>query len=456
MKYKKKKYIANIFKINESNLKNNQIKYFYTKRNELCCNFKNLKPFFNDIEEYEYKKLAIKINELYKDNKYNKFIVNFLKHISSLKIDNQPLKIFNNDIYLNYLMVLYTQCRKKIKKTTIWPISNITNNNLNKKFKDRKIYAIKKIKLTSKAVQNLIYQMYAYTNEYKTIDDIKEYSKKLGWTDEKKVKYIKIYLYEGNDLNIDESHTTNTFMEAIVLTKIYFNKNSIDFLHLQLLDRVISSQFRQCKILLNTYINYLYSNIDLFDIDKFLILSGAILFTYGIRRCSDIDFFIGDNPSYIRTDNFIEKIDNFYLNEKTKFFFTDGYTKLIPDLYWKNFWEEWHIEWANLFGAEHISETIFNPEYHYYYMGLKLLYLDADIARRNVRGRPAAVADLIMINRLLGKNININPIPKKTIRYDVITEISKNKFINTIKFWLKKKYRVNEKPNNLKKIVKFI
>ena len=59
------------------------------------------------------------------------------------------------------------------------------------------------------------------------------------------------------------------------------------------------------------FINYLFRNIDLFDIDKFLILSGSVLYSHGIRQCSDVDFFINHNPKVIKTPNFKNKIETF-------------------------------------------------------------------------------------------------------------------------------------------------
>ena len=102
-----------------------------------------------------------------------------------------------------------------------------------------------------------------------------------------------------------------------------------------------------------------------------------------------------------------------------------------------------------------MSETIFNPKYHYYFMGVKMLYLDADLARRNVRGRPAAVADLLKANELLGLDVKIKPVPKETIKLGVITKTTPDKFLDIVKYWLKRRYQTNVTVDELKELVNF-
>ena len=273
---------------------------------------------------------------------------------------------------------------------------------------------------------------------------------------------IYIFVYEGPDIKLENSHTTKTFIEAINLSKIYFNKNSIDFLNNQILENISINKLNYSNIIFNTFITYLFKNIELFDIDKFLLFSGIILKIYGIRQCTDIDFYIWDNIKEIKTKNFLNKIETKLLNKDTKFYFIDGFTKFINNnKYWNKYWDDdWYIEWANMFGANHISETVFNPKYHFYYLGLKFITLDAEITKRKKRHRPAAVADLIMINKLLNKNIIIDPIPKKILdvntNYTKYKIINKYKFLNTLKYYLKSKYNKHYHMEQLKEMVKFL
>ena len=454
----KKEFLNNnLKKLKDENIKDINIDDYYTNDVEVCCNFDNLKTYADYIGKFQFKKLVKYIFDNYKDVKYNNFIIDFYEEIK--KINEDTLMIPNDNIYLNQLMIYYTQCRPKIKILTLFS----TKDNIEdivKKFRNVDLYASKVIKMNFKSIKNLIYQMYAYTKEYKDIESIKKYVKQLGY-EKDTIKPIYVFVYEGNNIKIDNSHNTNTFMEAITLSKIYFNKNSLNFLKEQLLERHISKKIKHCKIIFNTFIKYLFTNIELFDIDKFLIFSGYILNSYGIRTCSDIDLLIWDKPKKIVTKDFLKKIDKKLFNKHTKLFYVDGSTKLIDkNKYWKDFWDtEWHLKWAQLFGSQHISETYFNPKYHFYYMGIKMIILDAEIERRNQRYRPAGVTDIIMINKLLNKNIKINSIPSKILdvntNYKEYKKNNKYKFLNTVRYWLRVKYNQYISIQELENIVKF-
>ncbi len=88
-------------------------------------------------------------------------------------------------------------------------------------------------------------------------------------------------------------------------------------------------------------------------------------------------------------------------------------------------------------------------------MGVKMMILDSDIVRRNVRYRPAAVADLIIVNKLLNKKIKINKIKKESLKLGEVEKIVPDKFLNTVQCWLAKRYQTKMSITELKKLVKF-
>jgi hypothetical protein len=169
---------------------------------------------------------------------------------------------------------------------------------------------------------------------------------------------------------------------------------------------------------------------------KFLLLAGSVLAIHGIRRSSDIDFFISNLPESADTST-ISKITDIFMKDNEKLFFFDGYH---PKVRWEEFWSDWHKEWAGYFGANSMLECVHNPKYHFYFCGVKCIILQAEIERRNIRSRPAAVVDLIMINRLLNKSIKLKPIKNDTIKNNIIKNKGKSEFINTMNHWIKKKY----------------
>lgn len=466
----KKDKLLKLYKVNDSDIKSYHLNYFYLDYPIQCCDFKNINPYFNHIKPYQYSLLAKKIFLTYKNVEPNNFFIKFVNKTSKI---NQSIIKPKDNIYLNQLVLTYSQCRPNCKILTKFPNCNYSDLKIQEILKNRNymIYAIKKIRLNTKAAHSLIYQMYAYHYKLKKMSHIEKYCEKMGWIGDNADEYITVFLIEQNNktnisnrsnkktndekMYIPYCHMSDSFMNTIVLSKIYFNENSIKFLHTQLLDNILSNRFKKCNILLNSFVNYLFKNIELFDIDKFMVISGSVLYSHGLRQCSDVDFFINDNPKIFKTTNFVNKIEKYLLNENTKFFFTDGYTKLIPNLYWKDFWIDWHSEWASTFGASNMIETIYDPKFHYYYMGIKYLIIDAEVNRRNLRGRPNALSDLIAYNKLLNKNIKINPVKKETIKDDVVTKTTESKFLSVLQWSLQYKYQIKMSIDELKKIVKF-
>ncbi len=50
---KKKQYLSKFFKVPLKDIGDSHVQYFYTNDKRMCCNFNNLKPFFDNIEPYE-------------------------------------------------------------------------------------------------------------------------------------------------------------------------------------------------------------------------------------------------------------------------------------------------------------------------------------------------------------------------------------------------------------------
>jgi hypothetical protein len=147
------------------------------------------------------------------------------------------------------------------------------------------------------------------------------------------------------------------------------------------------------------------------------------------------------------------KIEKYLINDNKKFPFIDAYS---PNLKWLDFWGEWHPKWANDFGAKNMLETIHNPQYHFYFMGVKFIILEAEISRRNLRSRPSAIADLIMIDKLMNIKVNINPIETKIIKDNKVIKYPKQYFANYVKSYLWKKYHYVMSINDINKYIHFI
>jgi hypothetical protein len=161
---------------------------------------------------------------------------------------------------------------------------------------------------------------------------------------------------------------------------------------------------------------------------------------------NDIDIYIHNEPMSIKFKDSVNK----YLYGNNNFKFADISIKGFGE--WvdggkKEYLSEWFgKEWPNMYGSESMDETVFNPDFHYYYFGLKIIMIKADIVRRIKRSRPASFADLIAIKKFIYSDLEIPKIPdgfwyqneyKKYTR-DVIF-----KMINTVKNYLRHRYNIN-------------
>jgi hypothetical protein len=114
--------------------------------------------------------------------------------------------------------------------------------------------------------------------------------------------------------------------------------------------------------------------------------------------------------------------------------------------------------WPELYGARNMTETIFDPKFHYHYNGLKIININADIKRRIRRARPAAYADLIAMQRIIQQPIDISPIPRGhwiNNKYEEFNDQIIDQMYVTIKKYLKKRYNINMTIEEIRQLVQF-
>ena len=425
-------FLKKIFNVDSKvKIDDKNIKLIYLNAVEWCCNYKPL-PLISGIGPFEWDKMISSLKNIYDDNLFK----------GEFNYGKDTLNI-TDDIMLNELMLRYIQCRPNIKILTQFSSKklNFTVNNL---------YGIKKLKLSSKEIECLLYQLFCLTTKFKKYDEINSFVKLLN------TNTITIYVYEGNSHNIGHDTTqdiiSDNFITAIHHGQLYFNNNSLSLLKDMLLERYLDQSFFKSRLLINTLKKMMFiRKLTLLEQSKVIIVGGNVLASYGLRPSRDLDVIVSDIPQSL-DDSFISKTHDIFFNENSKLFFIDFFH---PKVKWEQFWKEWHIEWANMFGANNILECVHNPKFHYYFCGVKFIILDAEIARRNVRYRPASITDLLMINHFLHKNIKLNPIPQKTIKMDKETITTSEEFIKTTKYWAKTKYNVSLTDSQIS-LIKFI
>jgi len=115
-------------------------------------------------------------------------------------------------------------------------------------------------------------------------------------------------------------HITDTKEEAIRVARVVFNDNSIHFLNYAKPNRYISTHKK-----IDRFKEFILKNKLCFN--DVVLDGGIVLSAYGLRECSDIDYFVDDNEKLEYNDDELEYHDDEKLeliyNPKNYFYFND-------------------------------------------------------------------------------------------------------------------------------------
>ena len=213
--------------------------------------------------------------------------------------------------------------------------------------------------------------------------------------------------------------------EKLTVSTTFFNQTSLDFLDKQLLSSFLNLKFKRSRYIFLKYRDWLFNNTLLTDQPKYMLFSSVVLFLLGLRNCNDLDLYV----DRIKDDD-VEKIDENLISNEA-FNFMD--ISIKGTKYWKHYWDRWLMEWSTNVGASSFNEILSNPKYHFHFLGVKIISIECDIKRRQLRNRPRAIADLIALNQMLGMKITIPRMPRNIYTYQNLNEISEDELSNLIK-----------------------
>jgi hypothetical protein len=469
----------------------------------------NLNPLFPTNKYLDFKSPLEKLYKYYKVN-YFKKLLQFLNE-TTFELKEDIIYINSDDYELNQILYYYLYNFKNILTLNIWPINKkLFNSDVNfKKLisllkNNGKIHFIKKMEISKKEALPLFFQLYSDKKGMKNKNSILNKVIECGWSDsntninikkdvmiifyepsnikllsgkDSKLKTdIRLLLTDINNKNVTKNniniksylHVNDTFLQTIEIASIYLNKTNFDLFNTMNFDRFMSFIHFRGKIMFLMFKKLLYDNFETIDLFRILIFSSYILFLIGLRNPSDLDVIIYHKPEKAKT----EKIENFIEYGASR----GGYFGFIDLKYkgageWKeggvdNRLDTWFMkEWPNLFGAEDYEDMIFNPRFHVNFLGLKVLSFEADLKRREKRGRSAAYANMIATKYYNIKNIDIPNIPENYYQEHVLhhykTIAEKKVLYSKIRTMLKYRYNLqmtlseiaeylNENPNNYK------
>jgi hypothetical protein len=447
----------------------------------------NLNPLFDNIKEWDYKKPIKELAKYYKESCSKHFTL-LEKKLKDYKIGKNET-IHNFDGVLDEIMYYYIQSRPNISVITVFPSYNKRKINEIIEFLQKygNVYGVKNINLSQNAARNLIYQLYFDQHNLKK-NDIIHKANLTGWFEDSD-REINVIIFEnkskenisGKDAFLkhrlrcfiskvdfkptgelipyeekmvkNSAHINDTFFEAIMYGGIYFNQNSLDFLKEQILPRYLSVYFDESRVRIIKFRNWLYQNIQLIDLIRFLFFSGIVLFSYGIRRTQDVDGIIEAEPKTgTKTKNFGKIIDKNFYDEKSKIFdYVD--ISMKDSQYWLEEFDEYNKKWAEKCKVDDFSDFILNSVNNYQFLGLKIIKMDYEIIKRQIYPTTGTIIDLIMINELYEKKIPVSI----DILYDGMGDMITDNMINILskKFYFRygKKYGREEIMNLLEKYI---
>jgi len=457
--------VSNIYNIPIHQIKHQTIKYYYLNSNMFFSPKWFNKTMF-DIEKNNYQQLLNKLQKLESGTK-SKYFKN-LKIDNKLSLVNQSLEDIDKDNFAS----LYTSCRKNAFTMFLWEPAIKYIDDLTK-FLDGDVYYVKKFTVSKTHLRNILF--YIYTDfrineifsfidkklEYikEDNDEIREFyfilfdnvnDKKLSGQGSKYKRDIRQFLLDkiknkkniyGNDL----LHVSDHFYQAVEISQLLLNKNSMDILNNQRIDHFKNGQ--KSFLMLNTFRKYMYTNLTLSDSFKIVCFGGIILYILGLRETSDIDSITIDN----KNNEFNNKIIKDFIDRSSKIKFIDS--GIENKLNWKDSWTEKNNIIYREMDVDSYDTVCFNPRYHFYYMGIKIHTINFEITKKLIRLNRNDITDLFVIsiyfknNKVYFDKDNKLVLPKLSIDYDKL----KKNFIVDMKKSLMKCYKINVDLDTIKK-----
>lgn len=172
-----------------------------------------------------------------------------------------------------------------------------------------------------------------------------------------KVRKIKSLVRERFNLEFSSIHITDTKEEAVRIGQLIFNENAVHFLNFS-----NPWRFSRSRLLIDEFKEYVSScSIDFNDV---VVDGSAVLSLYGLRECSDIDFFC---------------------------------SKDLPN---KNQLFESHGDQIDYHGKR-VEDILYDNTMHFFYEGLKFVSFEQVFNMKKVRNETKDQVDIALMESML-------------------------------------------------------
>ena len=419
----------------------------------------NILPLFPNIKKGDYKTPLKTYLKFYKKDPSNKKLKSKLKQQKQTTCKQCSTK--DNE------MLYYTLCRPKSKLVV----------------SSTKLEELEKISYYTKHVK--LPPMKKAINNFQTLLSLLNYNKYIHIKKIQNIHEIYIYLFEDDEeQTIKTMNTilvkTRNFIETVLYAKMLLNENTYKYLDIQDLTHIWKC--KGCIMKYRSFVEYIYKNMSLLEIEFMILSSGLVTFYMGVREFGDFDGFIYAN----------KYAPVIYKKLVDSGFDVDICTKSNLVTY-----EEQHFTWLfveNIFkeamkymdGVNNYNELYFNPKCFCQFLGIKIMNPRYNVFWRYVRARPSGMAELIAMIVKLKLDVPLFEIPdynyetpffvgkpnsKQTVErspseykfyLDIATNktevpkvpLNKKRFVKTTKFYLQKRYRLKMSEEKILKIIK--
>lgn len=177
-----------------------------------------------------------------------------------------------------------------------------------------------------------------------------------------KVSQVKEQVRELFNVGKHSIHITDTKADAIRVSRMVFNKNSIHFLNQSKPNKYIATHQKITK-----FKKFIQKNK--LNVDDVILDGGTVLSVYGLRKSNDIDYFIDDNAKIKHSDTELDNHD-----DELKYHDID---KL---------------------------ELIYNPKFYFYFNDLKFIAFNQLYKMKKNRAETKDINDCKMMDAIKNKN----------------------------------------------------
>lgn len=302
-------------------------------------------------------------------------------------------------------------------------------------------------KLSEKAINNLLHQIYAMEE-----NNIKYMCRETPYKIEHPCLVLsKENIYEKNDKCIcilDENKYS--------VINLMLGVESLDLLEHQNLERFCSyivsekSDIKKSTNMFGKFYKF-YNKLDLQTKERLILFSGSILHSLGTTYTSDIDIiYYGEGES---KDKIAELVNTFRNINYCDYYVIYG-KKILARKPSGEYQYKWLLEkWPGLVGKDNIVELMADPKYRFHFLGIKMVGVKMIIERLLSRASPSAFVDLIMLKKI-NKYKSSPCFPNLSLRQGKITVYNhkqKNKALKTVKKYFKEWHGVSTSVNSLKR-----